>query len=294
MVLLNLSFDGFYTFEIQEIKIFRHFDFECIMKITAIIVTYNRPDALEVIVNSIMQQTELPHEVIIADDGSGPETAKLIKKYSNNFPCKLKHVWQEDNGFRAAKIRNRAIKKSTGDCLFFSDGDLFFHPRFFEDLKRNMKPGFALIGSRVFLKKQATSKILKNREPENIPYFSLKTERNRLNSLRISFIAKLMPTVPFSEKLRGGLLCVQKKEVVAVNGWNEDFEGWGKEDTELVARLWHNGVRLKKLKLSGITYHLWHPHLSRQRIRKNEKLLSECIKNKTNWCNNGLIKRKKS
>lgn len=57
------------------------------MKITAIIVTYNRADALEVILNSILEQTLIPHEVVIADDGSGPETAKLIKKYSNVFPC---------------------------------------------------------------------------------------------------------------------------------------------------------------------------------------------------------------
>ncbi|MFW5755209.1 MAG: glycosyltransferase, partial [Tangfeifania sp.] len=76
------------------------------MKISLIIVTYNRPKALEVILKSILIQTEIPHEVIIADDGSGPETAKLIAKYRNVFPCKLKHVWQEDNGFRAAKIRN--------------------------------------------------------------------------------------------------------------------------------------------------------------------------------------------
>lgn len=263
------------------------------MKISLIIVTYNRPDALEVILNSILRQTEILHEVIIADDGSDEETSEVIIKYQKSFPCKLKHVWHKDKGFRAAKIRNKAIKKSTGDCLFFSDGDLFFHPRFFQDLKRNIEPGIALIGSRVFLKKEATAKMLNNRKPENISFFSSKTERNRLNSLRFSFAAKMMPTVHFSEKLRGGLLCALKKEIVAVNGWNEDFEGWGKEDTELVARLWFNDIKLKKLKFAGITYHLWHPHLSRQRIDKNEKLLLECIENKSNWCKNGLIKDEK-
>jgi len=263
------------------------------MKISLIIVTYNRPDALEVIINSILRQTEILHEVIIADDGSDEKTSEVIIKYQKSFPCKLKHVWHKDKGFRAAKIRNKAIKKSTGDCLFFSDGDLFFHPRFFQDLKRNIEPGIALIGSRVFLKKEATAKILNNHKPENISFFSSKTERNRLNSLRFSFAAKMMPTVHFSEKLRGGLLCALKKEIVAVNGWNEDFEGWGKEDTELVARLWFNDIKLKKLKFAGITYHLWHPHLSRQRIDKNEKLLLECIENKSNWCKNGLIKDEK-
>lgn len=184
------------------------------MKISLIIVTYNRPEALEVILKSILIQTEIPHEVIIADDGSGHETAKLLNKYNGDFPCKLKHVWQEDKGFRAAKIRNKAINKSTGNWLFFSDGDLFFHSRFFQDLKRNIKPGIALIGSRVFLKKEATDEILKNRTPNNILFFSPKTEKNRLNSMRVPFLSKFFPTVPFSEKLRGGLLCVQKNQLL--------------------------------------------------------------------------------
>lgn len=272
---------------------FHFIGFESKMKITAIIVTYNRPDALEVILNSILRQSEFPHEVIIADDGSGEETAQLILKYEKSFPCKLKHVWQEDKGFRAAKIRNKAIKESTGDYLFFSDGDLFFHFRYFHDLRRNIKPGLALIGSRVFLKEEASKEILQVRNPENVSFISSKIEKNRLNGVRIPAISKLFPTKQFSENLRGGLLCVSKKDVVEVNGWNEDFTGWGKEDTEIVARLWFNGVKLKKLKFSGITYHLWHPHLSRQQITKNEELLSECIENKSVWCSNGLFKGEK-
>ena len=263
------------------------------MKITAIIVTYNRPDALEVILKSILKQTELPHEVIIADDGSGEETAELISKFEKKFPCKLKHVWQEDKGFRAARIRNKAIKESTGDYLYFSDGDLFFHSSLFHDLKRNITPGLALIGSRVFLNQEASNNILQTRDPENISFISSKIEKNRLNGVRVPFVSKMFPTKSFSKKLRGGLLCVQKETIVAVNGWNEDFEGWGKEDTELVARLYFYGIKLKKLKFAGITYHLWHPFLSRQQLTKNEELLSECLKNKSKWCSNGLVKNEK-
>ena len=293
MVHFNLNFDGFYTFEIPEIKTFHHFDFECKMKITAIIVTYNRPDALEVILNSILMQNQLPYEVIIADDGSGEETAQLISKYEKDFPCRLKHVWQEDKGFRAAKIRNKAIKESTGEYLFFSDGDLFFHSRFFHDLRRNIRPGLAVIGSRVFLKEEATTEILQNQKAKNISCFSAKIEKNRLNGVRIPAASKLFQTKPFSEKLRGGLLCVPKKNVLDINGWNEDFTGWGKEDTEIVARLCFYGTKIKKLKFAAITYHLWHPHLSRKRIEMNEILLSDCLENKKNWCKNGLVKGEK-
>ena len=107
------------------------------MKITAIILTYNRPQALELILESILRQKTMPDEVIIADDGSGQETLNSIQKFKKILPLPLKHVWHEDKGFRIASIRNKAIKESTGDCLIFSDGDLIFHPNFFNDFKGN-------------------------------------------------------------------------------------------------------------------------------------------------------------
>lgn len=262
------------------------------MKITAIILTYNQPDALRVIFNSILKQKSLPAEVIIADDGSDKETKKVISEYQKIFPIGLKHVWHEDKGFRGAAIRNKAIRESEGDYLFFSDGDLLFHPCFFSDLEKNVNPVTALIGSRVFLKKEATEAVFANKTFKKITFFSEKIEKNRLNAIRILGLSKRLFYTEFSPKLRGGLLCVAKNELFAVNGWNEDFNGWGKEDTELVARLSFNGIKLKKMKFAGITYHLWHPFLSREMVKKNEGLLTDTILNKRNWCPNGLIKAK--
>mgnify|MGYP005625051259 FL=1 len=264
------------------------------MKLTAIIVTFNRPDALEVILQSISNQKTLPDEVIIADDGSSPETLNVITKIKDNFPISIKHVWHENNGFRAASIRNKAIKESSGECLVFSDGDLIFHPYFFYDLKNHIKSGTALIGSRVFFKENSTQKILETKQiPRITSFFSKHIEQNRLNSIRFPRLGRLISRSGFSRNLRGGLLCVWKKDILLVNGWNEDFTGWGMEDTELVARVYHTGLTLKKLKLAGITYHLWHPLLNRKRVKKNEILLYECIEKKTIWIKNGLVKTEK-
>ena len=302
------------------------------MNISAIIVTYNRPDALEVILRSILAQRELPGEVVIADDGSGAATAGVINSYRSRFPVPLKQVWHEDRGFRGAAIRNRAIRESTGDYLVFSDGDLLFHPSFFRDFRRMAAPGSASIASRVFLTRPFTEKLLRNHtpiatalnlvhhesfSPENgfsskpfsepephsqseawhIPakgislpgLFSSGIEMNRINGWRMPFLAPLMPALSFSERLRGGLLGVWRKDLEAVNGWNEEFSGWGLEDTELVARLHFSGVSLRKLKFAAVCYHLWHPVADRQHLQSNRELLRKTIQKGLCRCNNGLF-----
>lgn len=258
------------------------------MKISLIIVTYNRPGALSLILKSIEKQIILPDEVIIADDGSGSETQELMQKFQKNFPIHLLHVWHEDKGFRAAAIRNKAIKASSGDYLIFSDGDLFFHPRFIQDFKRNAKKGEAFIGSRTFLTHAASIKRISNQNCKPVfPLFS-EIETNRLNAVRFPLVNKFFKPLKYSSKLRGGLLGVWRKDILAVNGWNEEFSGWGLEDTELVARLLNNEVILKKIKFQAVTYHLWHEIQSREQIFKNQKLLDRVVTENLRWCDKGL------
>jgi glycosyltransferase involved in cell wall biosynthesis len=217
------------------------------VKVSLIIVTYNRPDALAVIYNSLTRQTVSPDEVIIADDGSGNETRKMAENIGRVTPFALKHFWQEDRGFRASRIRNEAISRCSGNYIIFSDGDLFFHPLFISDFKRNAVRGEIQIGSRVFLTQQASAKILENKEiPLIMPVISKKIEKNHLNSMRLPFLKKILPDPVFSTRLRGGLLGVWRSDLVKVNGWNESFTGWGYEDTELVARLYNSGLKIKK------------------------------------------------
>lgn len=263
------------------------------MKISAIILTYNRPDALNVILDSIICQYELPYEVIIADDGSGAETQELIRSRQANFPVALKHVWQEDSGFRIAAIRNRAIRESDGDFLIFSDGDLLLHPAFFRDFRMNAARQTALIGSRAFLSKKATFDIL-NGKKANLSMLSPDIGKNRLNALRFPFLSHFTPPPRQAEKLRGGLLGIWKRDIMAVNGWNEAFTGWGREDTELVVRLQNAGMKIRKLKFSAVTWHLWHPTAERSRLSLNDDLLRHTVENRISWCPDGLSRERKS
>ena len=134
------------------------------MKTTLIITTYNWPQALELVLLSVKKQFLMPDEVIIADDGSTSETEELIKKISKDFPVEIKHVWQNDEGFRAAMIRNKAIAKSEGDYIIGIDGDMILHPLFIKDHIKNAKKNRYIQGSRVLLSEEKTKTVLKNKQ----------------------------------------------------------------------------------------------------------------------------------
>ena len=124
------------------------------MKVSLIISTYNRPDALAVTLNSVLQQTRMPDEVIVGDDGSTQETAAVIASFVSRFSVPLIHVWHEDNGFRLAQIRNKSIAKATGDYIIQVDGDLVLHPCFVEDHVMTARPHAFVKGTRTRLTKR--------------------------------------------------------------------------------------------------------------------------------------------
>jgi glycosyltransferase involved in cell wall biosynthesis len=259
------------------------------MQISLIILTYNRPDTLELVLKSLNRQSVSPDEVIIADDGSGPETRELISRWE--APFRLVHVWHEDLGYRIAAIRNKATRESAGDYLIYSDGDLLLHPDFIHDFKKISAPKTAWIGSRVFLSREATERLFsEDIAPFTWSLLSPAIAANRLNGLRAPGINSLFPPVKNTMKMRGGLLGVWKEDLLAVNGWNEEFNGWGMEDTEMVTRLFYSGVTIRKLKFAGITWHLWHPVSDRKYLDKNRELLEHTIRNRLNWCEIGLEK----
>ena len=91
--------------------------------VSVIVTTYNNPRALALVLAGLSRQTVHAAEVLIADDGSGPETRAAIEQWTPRLPCRLRHVWHPDEGFRKCTILNRAIDAAAGDYLVFFDGD---------------------------------------------------------------------------------------------------------------------------------------------------------------------------
>ncbi len=133
------------------------------MTVSLIITTYNRPDALNLVLKSALNQKQLPDEIIIADDGSGRQTQDLIKLFSQTTLIPIIHSWQDDFGFRAAMARNRAIAKAKGEYIILTDGDIIFNKYFIEDHLAYAKTGYFIQGTRVLLTNEKTVEVLKSK-----------------------------------------------------------------------------------------------------------------------------------
>lgn len=230
------------------------------MTSTLIISTYNRPDALSVCLDSVRNLRTLPDEVIVGDDGSGPETAETIRRFQNDFPVELHHIRQPDEGFRLAMIRNKCIAAAKGDYIIQIDGDLFLHPDFIADHLIQARSGHYLKGGRVQLNKELTDEICLDGHARIITPFTSGIEKKRANALRIPPLASFL--APRYRQHRDNVLGCNmsffRSDLLAVNGYDESFEGWGGEDLDLSFRLRNLGVGRRYLKFCGLAYHLWH------------------------------------
>ena len=259
------------------------------MKTSLVIATYNWPEALELILLSLLKQSVLPNEILIADDGSTKETKQLIERYSSHFKSGIKHIWQKDDGFQKTSILNKSIAKASGEYIIQIDGDIIIHTHFVKDHVQMAKKDFFIHGSRTFLNEKTTHNSIAN----SIINFSVFSPgiTNRFNSLHSLFLSKILSIK--NNNLNGTRGCnfsFWKQDFIKVNGYNEDMTGWGKEDTELSVRLMNSGLQKLKLKCLAICYHLHHKISSKAGLNINNSILSIVVKEKREICNNGINK----
>jgi glycosyltransferase involved in cell wall biosynthesis len=257
------------------------------MKLTLIITTYNWPESLLKVIESIRRQSIPPDEIVVADDGSNNKTKDLIANINKEFAMNIIHSWQEDIGFRVARSRNKAILKSSGDYIVLIDGDIILHPNFIKDHLDFAEPGYFIQGTRALLSKKGTIKILDGIKV-SFSFFSseLKNRKNAINSKYLSLI--------FSSKtnhfqgIKSCNLAFYKQDCLNINGFNNDFKGWGREDSEFVVRLLNNGIKRKNVRFHANQFHLWHNENSRKTLVNNNKILDNAIKSQKKWCKNGI------
>lgn len=257
--------------------------------VSLIVTTYNWPSALELVLLSIKKQSHLPNEVIIADDGSGEETRELIQRYQATFPIPLIHSWQEDNGFRAARSRNLAIAKSQSNYIVMIDGDMILHRHFIRDHKRIAKTNYFTQGRRVILTSSLTETLFKNHQyPISLFSSAVKNKLNAICCPLLSVILSPLLSKKSYQSIRSCNFAAWRTDIIAINGFNDDFVGWGREDSEFVVRLLNHGVKRQDLRFGGIGYHLYHNENTRKNLEDNDKRLELAIKNKERYCLNGI------
>lgn len=257
--------------------------------LTLIVATYNWPEALELCLKSILQQTIMPDEVIIADDGSTDATKSIITQYQQQFKVPLIHVWQEDTGFQLSKIRNKAIAKAEMEYIVQIDGDLILEQHFIEDHLSFNRAGAFVSGTRVQMS-PPLSKALINENKIDVSIFS-KGVTNFSNGLRIPALRRFLAERYKSGDItyvRGCNMAFWKADLLKVNGYNEAIVGWGREDSELAVRLSNSGVKKRILKFGAVTFHIYHPEAQRQQLTANDSILKNTITNHTKTCKFGL------
>lgn len=239
-------------------------------RLSVIVCTYNRPLALRAVLAGLRDQSRSDFEVIVADDGSGPPTKAVIDEMTPAFQGRLRHVWQEDKGFRVGAARNRAAETARSRYLAFLDGDCIPRTDYAHAFMKQEHPDLILRGSRVLCSEAFTRRVESGEvsDPHLLKMDALRDlhragDINRHAALRRGFWDRLRVMSSMARPrnwrlLRGCNFVVPTEAYFAVGGCDESFEGWGYEDSDLCIRLMNFGLRIRRGLAETCVLHLWH------------------------------------
>ncbi len=233
------------------------------------LATYEMPRHLELVLAALEKQSTQDFEILVCDDGSGAETRRIIDEAKSRLSMPLIHLWQDHAGFRKCRILNEGLRRASGQVMIFLDGDCVPHRDFIRDHLEQQEKGRYLAGRRIELGQEISSGLT----PEMVragffdgPSLALWKSVRRGDSEH--FQRSFRVTAPWLRKLlkmdriddlKGCNYSVPREALVALNGFDEAYEGYGREDTDVEIRLQHLGLKIKSLKGLAIQYHVWHP-----------------------------------
>jgi len=263
--------------------------------LSVIVTTYNRPDALRAVLDGLAAQNDTGFEVRVADDGSGDETRAVVESAARAFPMALTHLWQEDLGFRAGAARNRAAARADGEYLVFLDGDCIPRRDFIARHRELAEPGWMVAGNRVLLSEAFTRHSLAERTPLHAwdrQQWRGAARRGEINRTLPLLDLPLGPLRKLAaqrwQRVRTCNLGVWRGDFEAVNGFDETFQGWGYEDSDLAVRLLNSGVRRKEGAFATGVLHLYHRENDRRAEGDNWNRLQQRIRDNAKWSERGL------
>ena len=276
------------------------------MKTSVIVATYNRPRYLRHCLLSLAASSVLPAEVLVADDGSTAETTETIgemqRLLKDVFP--IVHVRQEHEGCRKQRIVNEAVRRSTGDYLFFTDGDCTVHRTCLQAHGESSDPRAILAGQRVQIGKELTERILENGMVVNGLTFALLADFLSRSShhAQEAFIIRnrLLRTALKKDRIKAatsviGCNCSLPKQLfLDINGYDEDFLGFGDEDADLGIRVVNSGGFIRSVRNLAVVFHHWHPgtwDMTTEQFKHNALIKQRRIENREAFCRNGITKR---
>ena len=250
--------------------------------ISVILTTYNRSDALAVVLDALHRQTDMHFEVVIADDGSRPDHRARIAESAARCTYAIAHVWHPDVGFTVSRARNLGVAQSRGSYLVLLDGDCVPEIDFIAQHRRLMQSACLVNGSRCLLSQRLTRQVIAGLATVISKRYSYWLQHWRAGDASKITPLLRMPDMPLrlesGFRWRGIRSCnmgVWRADFEGVNGFDTSFRGWGHEDADLVLRLFHAGIRRKNGFFATEVFHLWHEEASRERASGNERTVRE-------------------
>ena len=254
------------------------------MKTTLIVSTYNSPIKLDNVLEHLKKGLNLADEIIISDDGSNKETFQVVNHWKRKLP--LKHIWHEDKGFRKCKILNKSLRSVTGEYIIFLDGDCIPHQSFVRDHKKLAEKNYFIQGRRCFVPEEEVEDFL-NKKITLMRLFYSGRLSGYFKSIRFPF-----PIIKVNQSQRGLIGCNWSAwfdDLVLINGFDEDYQGWGVgEDSDICTRLYNLGRKRKFVYGRAIVYHLNHPELPKLHHLDSVKKLEDVIRTRKIRCKTGL------
>lgn len=237
-----------------------------------IITAYNKWDYLQRSLEAVRELKPQPTELIIADDGSADETRKNIDAFLasvSDVPV-LRHVWQDDKGYRRSRVLNQAIAQCTSDIVVFTDSDCLPHRRFIGDHRKLLKTGHYISGGRAYIDETAL-----DRFDISLPGRILGVLRGYVYPKKAAFRFPGIESWETNASPCGANLSFWRDDLIKLNGFDECFEGWGFEDTDLMMRAENLGLTRQRICQRCLIYHQEHPLLSRANLDDNERVYEE-------------------
>lgn len=266
-------------------------------KVSLLLATYEMPKHLELVLAALSRQRFRDFEILLCDDGSGPETRNVAREAARTIGVPLTHLWQENKGFRKCRILNEAIRRARGELLVFLDGDCVPHRDFVGDHWITREKGTFGAGRRVEISRRIGEALgagdikrgFFDRPSLRLLLDHLFGETENWNRTfrwgTRPWVRKLLRLDRVVD-LKGCNFSVFREDMIAINGFDEAYEGYGREDTDVEIRMLHLGLRRRSLKGIALQFHIWHER--RGFTPANESLLESARNSRRIRCDRGI------
>lgn len=259
------------------------------MKLSLVVPVYKNIKFLDMIIESLKIQTYKNFELIVAEDDNDIKMKEYIQEKKQNLDFEVKHISQEDVGYRRNKALNNGLTASVGSLIIVIDGDCIIHYKFMEEYIKAYNEGDCFVGRRQELGPKFTQNIIKkNKVKLNLfeIFFSDSRKKEHKEALYLRWFKRNSKKL----SLLGSNFAVKKEWLLKINGFDEDYIGYGMEDCDLEWRLRKAGAKFVSMKGRAIQYHLWHQKNSSDKIKLNEELYNIKKSEGKYICKNGLKK----